>query len=121
MKIIGVEAFEVDAHVLLDGVSPVEEVSLKYVSGIFADGVGVCEVVSVLSRFVQQNLVDEVLRVTNDETRAAIKHVFPRDTRTRDGAGGGAACFCCHQDVGRAGGRAHQCGGTAQRREYQPP
>ena len=77
VKIVGVEPFEADA--MYRSLAVGRRVALDNV-GIFADGVAVREVGERTFAIAQQ-VVDEVVRVTNDEICAAIKDVFD-DTRT---------------------------------------
>ena len=77
VRIIGVEPFEADA--LYRSLEAGHRVTLDRV-GIFVDGVAVREV-GVLPFAIAQRTVDEVIRVSNDQTCAAIKDVFD-DTRT---------------------------------------
>src|SRR5215207_4603706 len=77
VKVIGVEAFEADA--MYRSLQAGTRVRLDHV-GIFADGVAVREVGQRPFAIAQQT-VDEVVRVTNDETCAAIKDIFD-DTRS---------------------------------------
>jgi threonine dehydratase len=76
-RIVGVEPFEADA--MHQSLARQERVRLDHV-GIFADGVAVREV-GEFTFAVAREVVDEVVRVTNDEICAAIKDVFD-DTRT---------------------------------------
>jgi len=76
-RIVGVEPFEADA--MYQSLARRERVRLDHV-GIFADGVAVREV-GELTFAIAREVVDEVVRVTNDEICAAIKDVFD-DTRT---------------------------------------
>jgi threonine dehydratase len=77
VRVIGVEPFEADA--MYRSLQVGHRVTLDYV-GIFADGVAVREV-GVHTFAIAQQVVDEVVRVTNDEICAAIKDVFD-DTRS---------------------------------------
>ena len=77
VKIIGVEPFEADA--MYRSVEAGRRIKLDRV-GIFADGVAVREV-GELTFPIVQTLVDEIVRVSNDEICAAIKDVFD-DTRS---------------------------------------
>ena len=76
-RIVGVEPFEADA--MYQSLARRERVRLDHV-GIFADGVAVREV-GELTFAIAREVVDEIVRVTNDEICAAIKDVFD-DTRT---------------------------------------
>ncbi len=77
VQVIGVEPFEADAmHRSLEAGRRIE---LDRV-GIFADGVAVRRV-GELTFEIARETVDEIVRVTNDETCAAIKDIFD-DTRT---------------------------------------
>ena len=77
VKVIGVEPFEADA--MYRSLAAGHRIALDRV-GIFADGVAVREV-GALTFPIVQTLVDEIVRVTNDEICAAIKDVFD-DTRS---------------------------------------
>ena len=77
VRVVGVEPFEADA--MYRSLAVGRRVQLDNV-GIFADGVAVREVGERTFSLVQQ-VVDEVVRVTNDEICAAIKDVFD-DTRS---------------------------------------
>jgi threonine dehydratase len=77
VRIIGVEPFEADA--MYQSLASGRRVLLDQV-GIFADGVAVREVGELTFALAQQ-VVDEVVRVTNDEICAAIKDIFD-DTRS---------------------------------------
>ena len=77
IKVIGVEPFEADA--MYRSLEAGRRITLDRV-GIFADGVAVREV-GALTFPIVQSLVDEVIRVINDEICAAIKDVFD-DTRS---------------------------------------
>jgi threonine dehydratase len=76
-RVIGVEPFEADA--MYQSLTEGKKVRLDRV-GIFADGVAVREVGDTTFRIARQ-VVDEVVRVSNDEICAAIKDVFD-DTRS---------------------------------------
>jgi len=76
-RVIGVEPFEADA--MYQSLEHQDKVRLDHV-GIFADGVAVREV-GDLTFSIAKEVVDDVVRVTNDEICAAIKDVFD-DTRT---------------------------------------
>ncbi|CAL3970017.1 hypothetical protein PZA11_006334 [Diplocarpon coronariae] len=77
VKIIGVETH--DANAMVQSLAKGERVTLKEV-GLFADGAAVKSVGEETFR-VCQEVVDEVIQVTTDETCAAIKDVF-EDTRS---------------------------------------
>jgi threonine dehydratase len=77
VKIIGVEAF--DANAMVESLRAGKRMVLKDV-GLFADGAAVKTVGEETFR-VCQEVVDEVVQVTTDETCAAIKDMF-EDTRS---------------------------------------
>lgn len=77
VKIIGVEAY--DANAMVQSLQKGERVVLDNV-GLFADGAAV-KTVGVETFRVCQDVVDEIIQVTTDETCAAIKDVF-EDTRS---------------------------------------
>ena len=77
VRVIGVEPFESDA--MYRSLEAGRRIRLDHV-GIFVDGVAVRQVGDVTFPIVR-HVVDEVLRVTNDEICAAIKDVFD-DTRS---------------------------------------
>ena len=77
VKIIGVETY--DANAMVQSLQKGERVGLKDV-GLFADGAAVKNVGEETFRICQE-VVDEVIQVTTDETCAAIKDVF-EDTRS---------------------------------------
>lgn len=77
VKIIGVEAF--DANAMVESLRAGKRMVLKEV-GLFADGAAVKTVGEETFR-VCQEVVDEVVQVTTDETCAAIKDMF-EDTRS---------------------------------------
>lgn len=77
VKIIGVEAY--DANAMVQSLEKGERVVLKDV-GLFADGAAVKNVGEETFRLCQE-VVDEVIQVSTDETCAAIKDVF-EDTRS---------------------------------------
>lgn len=77
VKIIGVETY--DANAMVQSLAKGERVKLNEV-GLFADGAAVKSVGEENFR-VCQEVVDEVIQVTTDETCAAIKDVF-EDTRS---------------------------------------
>ncbi|KFY62655.1 hypothetical protein V496_04459 [Pseudogymnoascus sp. VKM F-4515 (FW-2607)] len=77
VKIIGVETY--DANAMVQSLAKGERVVLKEV-GLFADGAAVKQVGEETFRICQE-VVDEVIQVTTDETCAAIKDVF-EDTRS---------------------------------------
>ncbi|MEO0771113.1 MAG: threonine ammonia-lyase, biosynthetic [Cyanobacteria bacterium J06649_4] len=77
IKIIGVEPMDADA--MSQSLAKGERVKLDQV-GLFADGVAVRQVGAETFRLCQ-TYVDEVLRVSTDDTCAAIKDVF-EDTRS---------------------------------------
>ncbi|TVY87685.1 Threonine dehydratase, mitochondrial [Lachnellula willkommii] len=77
VKIIGVETH--DANAMIQSLEKGERVVLKDV-GLFADGAAVKNVGEETFRLCQE-VVDEVIQVSTDETCAAIKDVF-EDTRS---------------------------------------
>jgi threonine dehydratase len=77
VKIIGVETY--DANAMVQSLQKGERVVLKDV-GLFADGAAVKNVGEETFR-VCQDVVDDIVQVTTDETCAAIKDVF-EDTRS---------------------------------------
>jgi threonine dehydratase len=77
VKIIGVETY--DASAMVESLKAGKRVMLKDV-GLFADGAAVKTVGEETFRLCQ-DVVDEVIRVTTDETCAAIKDIF-EDTRS---------------------------------------
>lgn len=77
VKIIGVEAY--DANAMVESLKAGHRVVLKDV-GLFADGAAVKTVGEETFRICQE-VVDEVVQVSTDETCAAIKDVF-EDTRS---------------------------------------
>jgi threonine dehydratase len=77
VKIIGVETY--DANAMVQSLTEGKRVALKEV-GLFADGAAVKNVGEETFRICQE-VVDEVIQVTTDETCAAIKDVF-EDTRS---------------------------------------
>lgn len=77
VKIIGVEAY--DANAMVESLRKGSRVVLKEV-GLFADGAAVKTVGEETFRICQE-VVDEVVQVTTDETCAAIKDMF-EDTRS---------------------------------------
>lgn len=77
VKIIGVETY--DANAMVSSLHAGHPVSLKEV-GLFADGAAVKTVGTETFRLCQE-VVDEIVQVTTDETCAAIKDVF-EDTRS---------------------------------------
>ncbi len=77
VRVIGVEPYEADA--MYQSMKAGRRVTLDHV-GIFADGVAVREVGEMTFALAQQ-VVDTVVRVTNDEICAAIKDIFD-DTRS---------------------------------------
>jgi len=77
IRVIGVEPYEADA--MYQSLEAGRRVVLDRV-GIFADGVAVREVGEITFPIVQ-TMVDEIVRVSNDEICAAIKDVFD-DTRS---------------------------------------
>jgi threonine dehydratase len=77
VKIIGVETY--DANAMVQSLQKGERVALKDV-GLFADGAAVKNVGEETFRICQE-VVDEIIQVTTDETCAAIKDVF-EDTRS---------------------------------------
>ena len=77
VKIIGVEQY--DANAMVESLKAGRRVLLKEV-GLFADGAAVKTVGEETFRICQE-VVDEVVQVTTDETCAAIKDMF-EDTRS---------------------------------------
>lgn len=77
VKIIGVETY--DANAMVESLKAGKRVVLKDV-GLFADGAAVKTVGEETFRICQE-VVDEVVQVTTDETCAAIKDMF-EDTRS---------------------------------------
>lgn len=77
VKIIGVEQY--DANAMVESLKAGKRVVLKDV-GLFADGAAVKTVGEETFRICQE-VVDEVVQVTTDETCAAIKDMF-EDTRS---------------------------------------
>lgn len=77
VKVIGVETY--DANALVQSLDKGERVILDQV-GLFADGAAVKQVGEETFRICQE-VIDEVVQVTTDETCAAIKDVF-EDTRS---------------------------------------
>ncbi|KAH7119948.1 threonine dehydratase-like protein [Dendryphion nanum] len=77
VKIIGVEAY--DANAMVESLKAGKRVILRDV-GLFADGAAVKTVGEETFRICQE-VVDEVVQVTTDETCAAIKDMF-EDTRS---------------------------------------
>jgi threonine dehydratase len=77
VKIIGVETY--DANAMVQSLQKRERVFLNEV-GLFADGAAVKSVGEENFRICQE-VVDEIIQVTTDETCAAIKDVF-EDTRS---------------------------------------
>ncbi|KAI8937971.1 hypothetical protein NX059_005651 [Plenodomus lindquistii] len=77
VKIIGVEQY--DANAMVESLKAGRRVFLKDV-GLFADGAAVKTVGEETFRICQE-VVDEVVQVTTDETCAAIKDMF-EDTRS---------------------------------------
>ncbi|KAI9838730.1 MAG: threonine deaminase [Sclerophora amabilis] len=77
VKIIGVETY--DANAMVQSLQKNHRVNLKEV-GLFADGAAVKTVGEETFRLCQE-VVDEIIQVTTDETCAAIKDVF-EDTRS---------------------------------------
>ncbi|KAF2691775.1 threonine dehydratase-like protein [Lentithecium fluviatile CBS 122367] len=77
VKIIGVETY--DANAMVESLKARKRVILKDV-GLFADGAAVKTVGEETFR-ICQDVIDEVVQVTTDETCAAIKDIF-EDTRS---------------------------------------
>ncbi len=98
VKVIGVEPFEADA--MYRSLEAGRRVVLDHV-GIFADGVAVREV-GALTFPIVQTMVDEIVRVTNDEICAAIKDVFD-DTRSISEPAGALAVAGLRAWVARTG------------------
>ena len=109
VRIIGVEPFEADA--MYQSLQAGRRVTLDHV-GIFADGVAVREV-GELTFALAQRVVDEVVRVTNDEICAAIKDIFD-DTRSVMEPAGALAVAGLKAWAGR--GRLRRSRGAAPRR-----
>ncbi len=103
VRIIGVEPFEADA--MQRSLEAGRRVTLDRV-GIFADGVAVREV-GALTFPIVQTLVDEVVRVGNDEICAAIKDVFD-DTRSVMEPAGALAVAGLRAWASRTGAADHQ-------------
>ncbi|MCC7042364.1 MAG: threonine ammonia-lyase, biosynthetic [Acidobacteria bacterium] len=98
IKVIGVEPFEADA--MWRSLAAGRRVALDQV-GIFADGVAVREV-GVHTFALAQQVVDEVVLVSNDEICAAIKDVFD-DTRSIAEPSGALAVAGIHRWIQRTG------------------
>jgi threonine dehydratase len=98
VRIIGVEPFEADA--MFQSLKAGRRITLDHV-GIFADGVAVREVGELTFALAQQ-VVDAVVRVTNDEICAAIKDIFD-DTRSVMEPAGALAVAGLKAWAGRAG------------------
>ncbi|KAF7926546.1 hypothetical protein EAE99_005741 [Botrytis elliptica] len=77
VKIIGVETY--DANAMVQSLAAGKRVTLKEV-GLFADGAAVKNVGEETFRICQE-VIDDIIQVTTDETCAAIKDVF-EDTRS---------------------------------------
>ncbi|ESZ97277.1 threonine dehydratase [Sclerotinia borealis F-4128] len=77
VKIIGVETY--DANAMVQSLAAGKRVALKEV-GLFADGAAVKNVGEETFRICQE-VIDDIIEVTTDETCAAIKDVF-EDTRS---------------------------------------
>ncbi|TGO85160.1 hypothetical protein BPOR_0425g00070 [Botrytis porri] len=77
VKIIGVETY--DANAMVQSLAAGKRVTLREV-GLFADGAAVKNVGEETFR-ICQDVIDDVIQVTTDETCAAIKDVF-EDTRS---------------------------------------
>ena len=103
IKVIGVEPFEADA--MYRSVEAGHRVALDRV-GIFADGVAVREV-GALTFPIVQALVDDIVRVSNDEICAAIKDVFD-DTRSLMEPAGALAVAGLRAWVARSGATNQQ-------------
>jgi len=103
VKVIGVEPFEADA--MHRSLAAGRRITLDQV-GIFADGVAVREV-GALTFPIVQSLVDEVVRVGNDEICAAIKDVFD-DTRSVMEPAGALAVAGLRAWAARTGAKNHQ-------------
>jgi threonine dehydratase len=98
IRVIGVEPFEADA--MWRSLAAGRRVALDQV-GIFADGVAVREV-GVHTFALAQQVVDEVVLVSNDEICAAIKDVFD-DTRSIAEPSGALAVAGMHRWIQRTG------------------
>ena len=103
IKVIGVEPFEADA--MYRSLAAGHRVTLDRV-GIFADGVAVREV-GALTFPIVQALVNEIVRVSNDEICAAIKDVFD-DTRSLMEPAGALAVAGLRAWVARTGAANQQ-------------
>ena len=98
IKIIGVEPIDADA--MYQSLQAGHRVRLSQV-GLFADGVAVREVGEETFRLCQQ-YVDDIIRVSTDDTCAAIKDVF-QDTRSIVEPAGGLAIAGAKAYVEREG------------------
>jgi threonine dehydratase len=98
VRVIGVEPFEADA--MYRSLAAGRRIRLDHV-GIFVDGVAVRQVGDVTFP-IARHVVDEVLRVTNDEICAAIKDVFD-DTRSVMEPAGALAVAGMKQFIDREG------------------
>ncbi|KAL6163323.1 threonine deaminase [Exserohilum turcicum] len=96
VKIIGVEQY--DANAMVESLRAGKRVFLKDV-GLFADGAAVKTVGEETFRICQE-VVDEVVQVTTDETCAAIKDMF-EDTRSIVEPAGALALAGLKKWVGR--------------------
>ena len=116
VRVIGVEPFEADA--MYQSMKAGRRVTLDHV-GIFADGVAVREVGELTFALAQQ-VVDTVVRVTNDEICAAIKDIFD-DTRSVMEPAGALAVAGLKAWAGSCARRAGRAaaGGGAERREHE--
>ncbi len=100
IRVIGVEPYEADA--MYQSLEAGRRIVLDRV-GIFADGVAVREV-GELTFPIVQTMVDEIVRVSNDEICAAIKDVFD-DTRSIMEPAGALAVAGLRAWVERTGSR----------------
>ncbi|MGB3759329.1 MAG: threonine ammonia-lyase, biosynthetic [Rivularia sp. (in: cyanobacteria)] len=98
IKIIGVEPIDADA--MYQSLQVGHRVRLSQV-GLFADGVAVRQVGEETFKLCQQ-YVDDIIRVTTDDTCAAIKDVF-QDTRSIVEPAGGLAIAGAKAYVEREG------------------
>ena len=98
IKIIGVEPIDADA--MYQSLQAGHRVRLSQV-GLFADGVAVRQVGEETFKLCQQ-YVDDIIRVTTDDTCAAIKDVF-QDTRSIVEPAGGLAIAGAKAYVEREG------------------
>jgi threonine dehydratase len=107
VRIIGVEPADSDA--MYQSLAAGHRVTLDHV-GIFADGVAV-RVVGERTFAIAREVVDEVIRVSNDEICAAIKDIFD-DTRSVMEPAGALAVAGLKRYVERERARAAADGGA---------